>query len=140
MVGICFYFEDSDTDVWSGKNLDAWNYAAKCAGDIDTFLVINQTDQTLTTPDANLTFRVEPTLPELSGRVTYLVCPWDNTPTKMPLWNFDHATDWYVFGPAKGWSSIESGVYIPQSGRGACHSVHIATVVMMHRYGVRSWQ
>lgn len=53
-VGVCFYFEDNDVDVWSGRSidLDAWNYAIKAAGDIKDVVIINRTNENLRTLDA----------------------------------------------------------------------------------------
>lgn len=145
MPGIVLYFEENDTDVYSGRaiDLDAWNYAIKTVGDIDTMIVVNKTDQKLLTPDAMLDFRVVSELPPLEGRLVHVVCPWDNCAEKIPLWDFDHAVDWYLFGPGTGWTDKipnAKGVYVPQDGIAACHSVHIATAVMLHRYGVTQWQ
>ena len=133
MAGICFYYEDVDVDVWSGKDLDAWNYACKVAGDITKMIVVNGTDQIVVSPDSELDFEVVEELPEL-GKAAYIVCPWESP--SLSLWDFEHDVDWYVFGPASGWNAPleESRVSIPQSGRGAVHSAHIATVVMFHRY------
>ena len=137
MTGLVFYYQDSDVDVWSGKNLDAWNYAASAAGDIDSMIVINETDQVLNTPNSSLSFQVVEEMPSLEGHVTQVVCPWEIVP-KTSMGNFDHDTDWYLFGPAQGWGNPrpEAQVYltIPQSGMGACHSVHVATAVMYDRY------
>lgn len=141
MAGICFFYEDSDVDVWSGKNLDAWNYAVKAAGDVDSMIVVNRTSQIITTPEGSLKFQVVSELPMLENAI-YLACPWENKTNQISLWDYDHSADWYVFGPAKGWKSMQlpphQSVYIPQAGRGALHAVHIASVVMMHRYGVLS--
>ena len=143
MVGVCFYFEDNDVDVWSGRriDLDAWNYAAKAAGDIDKMIVINKTLSKLTTPDGELDFSVVEELPELEGRIAYICCPWNKMKLATPLWDFDHNVDWYVFGPAGGWHhEVDIGVYIPQAGIGALHSTHVASTVMFHRYRTLSWQ
>lgn len=139
MAGLCFFFEAEDVDVWSGKNLDAWNYAAKAAGDIDRMLVINRTDQTLLSPDADLaSFEVVAELPALE-RAVYLIGPREDNSEAINLWKFNHDIDWYVFGPAMGWTKpMVPGVYVPQNGVGALHSVHIASVVMLHRYFVRN--
>jgi hypothetical protein len=137
MAGLCFYFEDADVDVWSGKNLDAWNYAAKAAGDIDRMIVINRTDQLISPPDADLTqFEVLSELPSLE-RAVYLVGPSQAGLDAASLWSFDHDVDWYVFGPASGWEPGHPRLHVPQAGIGALHAVHIASVVMLHRYHVR---
>lgn len=143
MVGICFYFEDNDTDVWSGRriDLDAWNYAAKAAGDIDEMIVINRTNNTLTTPDGNMAFQVVDEPPTLSGHIAHICCPWDKMREAVPLWKFDHKVDWYVFGPANGWQhEVDVGVYVPQAGQAALHSTHVASTVMFHRYRTLTWQ
>jgi len=139
MAGICFFYEDSDVDVWSGHNLDAWNYAIKASGGINKIIVVNKTDQVLNTPDGNLDFQVVSELPILEDAI-YLVCPWEANESSISLWDYDHSADWYIFGPARGWVSEPrekaQTIHIPQSGIGALHSVHIASVVMMHRYKV----
>ena len=144
MVGIVFYFENPDVDVWSGKNLDAWNYACKVAGDVTDMIVVNKTLADIKTPDAELNFQVVSELPELTGNVCYLACPWNIISKLAPLQECNHqTTDWYVFGPADGWGAdqLETGYFLPQAGHGACHSVHIATAVMFHRYqDSLSWQ
>lgn len=138
MAGIAFYFEDNDTDVYSGRrvDLDAWNYASKVAGDIDRAVVVNLTDQDLRSFDRSMDIEIVSELPDLPGRVTRLVPPWRGDHTTINLWRFDHMTDWYVFGPADGFEAAGPHVTIPQAGTGAMHSVHAATVVMAHRYGV----
>jgi len=134
MAGICFFFESSDVDVWSGKNLDAWNYAMKCAGDIDKMIVINRTPQHVQSPDTDVQCTVVNELPILSNAV-YFVGPNEQTETTISLWQFDHNVEWYCFGPAGGWKMINCRtVTIPQAGRGALHAVHVASVVMFHRY------
>jgi len=139
MAGICFYFEDNDTDVWSGRSFDfdAWRYAIGTAGDINKAIVINKTENNLPTPKGVTKWSIHKEMPDLDGKVTYMQTPWKDKDSQS-LWDFDHKTDWYVFGPANGWNQkFPNSVSIPQSNvNGACHSVHIATVVMMHRYHV----
>ena len=135
MAGLCFYFEAEDIDVWSGKNLDAWNYAAKAAGDIDKLIVINRTDQKLVSPDAAMEFRVVDKLPELQNAV-YCVGPQEKSLGWISLWDFDHDVDWYCFGPAQGWNPPDPQLHIPVPI--GFHSVHAATVIMAHRAYIRS--
>lgn len=138
MAGICFYFEENDVDVWSGRDIDfdAWNYAIKAAGDITDVIVINKTTKELQTLDASLNFSVVQELPQLTGNIATICCPW-NTDNGVSLWEFDHTgVDWYLFGPAAGWNpNVNGGVYVPQNGYGALHSTHIASIVLLHRYG-----
>jgi hypothetical protein len=146
MVGVVFFFEENDVDVYSGRriHLDAWNYAIKAAGDITDMIVINRTDKNISSPDSELNFKVVSEMPDLDGVIVHLVCPWDKIENNsVALWDFDHEADWYVFGPASGWNAediIKVGVHIPQSNMGALHAVHVASIVMMHRYKVISWQ
>ena len=63
----------------------------------------------------------------------YLICPWEAGNHVSIAGNL-HTADWYVFGPAAGFGGSRDGVFIPQAGQGAVHSVHAATVVMFHRY------
>lgn len=147
MAGICFFFESYDIDVWSGRriDLDAWNYACKAAGDIDRIVVVNRTASKISTPDRRINFEcIQPSmtgdpiqdLPKFEGKVAYVCCPWDTANEMVSLWEFDHDVDWYVFGPASGWrGKIEGlGLYIPQAGQAATHSVHVASTILMHRY------
>ena len=138
MAGICFYFEDSDVDMWSGKDFDAWNYACKVAGDIDKAFVINRTSQTLQSFDQTMDFRAFDNLTEaqeaMTGTLCFVGCPWDVGIYK-PINEFEHAAiDWYIFGPASGWKEPHYGLCLPQAGGGAVHSVHAATAVMFYRY------
>lgn len=143
MPGVIFFFEENDRDVWSGRriDLDAWNYACKIPGDINAAYVVNLTSQTLSTLDADMDFQVfndlEAALIAAQGEKTYLTCPWDvGTQTNLGL--FDHNTDWYIFGPAAGWSDPVDGYYLPQQGLGAVHAVHAATATMFHRCWVKN--
>lgn len=138
MAGICFYFEDADVDVWSGKDFDAWNYACKVAGDIDSAFVVNATDQVLQAFDTSMDFRTFDSLADaeqsMSGVKSFVGCPWDQG-NYTPLYQCDHSLiDWYIFGPAAGWSETHDGICIPQAGLGAVHSVHAATAIMFQRY------
>ncbi len=138
--GIVFFFEENDIDVWSGRriDLDAWNYAIKVGGNIDKVIVINKTQETLQTFDADVDFQVVTEIPVLNGSVAQIVCPWEDTPViKQSLWDFNHDVDWYFYGPAHGWqNNYFANIFltIPQNGMGACHSIHINTVIMFDRY------
>ena len=140
MAGIVFHFEEYDRDVYSGRRIDfdAWRYAAKAAGDIDKMIVVDKTGLQFGHPGGEIEFSVVNELPELEGKVAYMVCPWNNVKSKTSLWDFDHNVDWYVFGPASGWGEMDEGIYIPQASEVASHAIHIANVVLMHRYKVRS--
>ena len=139
MAGICFYFEEYDKDVWSDKNFDAWNYACNIAGDIDSLIVINETDEKLMTPNASLEFSVVNTLEEakdlMQGEIVHVVCPWDDC-NKITVEDYKHTADWYIFGSANGWKGIDisNGITLRQAGQCAVHSVHACTVVMFNRY------
>lgn len=145
MAGIVFFFEENDIDIFSGRRLDlaAWNYAIKAAGDVDKVIIINKTAQKISSFDSSLKlFEVVSDMPVLDGIITHVVCPWDDCDNKIGLWNFDHNTDWYVFGPGAGWrkyGGLKNGITVPMAGRGALHAVHIASTVMLHRFGVNSW-
>lgn len=136
MAGICFYFESSDIDVWSGKNLDAWLYACNIAGDIDQMIVINKTDQEIKTPSQALDFSVVKELPVLKNAI-YLTPPSRGGKS---LWDYAHDADWYVFGPADGWAEAQGPqIHIPHSGNIHIHAVHVATTVMFDRYRRLQW-
>jgi hypothetical protein len=138
-AGIVFYFEENDRDVYSGRrvDLDAWNYACKIAGDIDRAIIINRTDEPLQPFDMGMDIQVTDQIPEpLHGSVVSLVTPWNAREDAQSLWSFNHEVDWYIFGPADGHSPGGAQLCIPQAGVGAMHSVHVAGVVMAHRYGV----
>lgn len=138
-AGVVFFFEENDLDVWSGRpiDLDAWRYCIKAAGDIDQVIIVNKTNEKLHFDDA-MNVKIVSELPELPGQVLYVICPWDKTTEKEPIWTLDHfGIDWYVFGPANGWSGkeIKRGVFIPVPNGLSFHSVHAATVIMTHRRG-----
>ena len=140
MAGICFYFEDNDIDIWSGRSidLDAWNYSIKLTPDIDKVVIINKTTQSLQPFDISIDTVITDNMPVLSGSLTQIVCPWEVTPSPITdLWDFNHQTDWYLFGKATGWGDeyfSNSYVTIPQNGMSACHAVHVNTTIMAHRY------
>lgn len=137
MVGIVFFFEDNDIDVWSGRRIDfdVWNNAVKTTADVRQAIIINKTSADLQSWDADMEIIITTDFPTLSGRVAHLICPWNNADTKISLWDFDHQVDWYVFGPAAGWhEQIQLGITIPQYGTCALHSLHVASIVMMHRF------
>lgn len=137
MAGVCFYFEDNDRDVYSGRriDLDAWNYAIKAAGDVDQACVVNRAVADLSSPDPERIVFDEVGEDFDPANSIKLVTPWQAAPGSVSLWDFDHDVEWYLFGPAAGWTG-ESGLYIPQAGQAALHSIHIASVVLMHRYHV----
>ena len=144
MTGVCFFFENEDIDVWSGKNLDAWHYAIYAAKDINEILVINRTEQILQNPNQDkYIFNTTKEIPELNGNIVGITVPWrQEILNSFSLWNFNHQNiDWYCFGSAAGeLPKYNIEVFIPQNGKGALHSVHIASAVMLHRYGVLNWQ
>jgi len=145
MAGIIFYFEENDIDVFSGRELDlsAWNYAIKTSGDITKVIIINKTNQVISSFDYGLEqFTLVPSEKDLNipeeDVVVQVACPWNPTNNeKVSIWDFNHDVDWYYFGPANGWSNLEESnkvVYIPQNGQGAMHAIHIVSAVMLHRY------
>ena len=149
MAGVIFYFEENDIDVFSGRELDisAWNYAIKTAGDITKVIIINKTNQVISSFDSDLVqFTVISSEDDLNipseDVVVQIACPWNQTQNeRVSLWNFDHNVDWYYFGPANGWINLEDSdkvVYVPQNGQGAMHAIHIVSAVMLHRYKVKS--
>jgi len=144
MAGVAFFFEEFDTDVYSGRLgfLDAWNYAFLAAGDITDVVIINRTALVPILP-LNYNIRIVSSEEEFlalaaGDKVTYIGAPNEFEEAES-LWNFDHKTDWYFFGHASG-HRTQTGVTIPTAGKAAFHSVHAATVVMTHRYEVMKWQ
>lgn len=140
MVGLCFFFEPNDVDVWSGReiDLDAWNYAAKAAGDIDRVIVINRSGAKLRF-DSDISFETTEAFPQLEGRIAFFHAPSETSSSGISLWTFDHAVDWYAFGPAAGWTrktGIE--VFVPTANGIPFHAIHAASIVMAHRYRVVS--
>lgn len=142
MVGICFYFEEYGKDVWSGtrENLYVWHYAIKAAGDVDRVAMINLTPQSWSF-DKAVEFKMYPSLAEWEvehqdERLTYVGAPNEFVEPPTPLWEFDHQTDWYVFGPCHGHNPLKSGITIPMPTGNAFHAVHAANTVLTHRYHV----
>lgn len=139
MAGLVFHFEPNDRDVFSGRaqDIDAWIYAAKMSGDITKMIMVNSAGPKPTGLDMHFEWSIVSEIPPLVGNVTYMVMPSEQS---LPLWGYDHETDWYVFGPASGWhigGHDQVGVYVPQANPNiALHAVHIAPIVMAHRYKV----
>lgn len=146
MPGVLFFFEENDIDIFSGRKIDlsAWNYAIKSVGDIDNVIVVNRTSRPLSTIDSSINFQTVDSFPSLVGTKTFIICPHDQAKVKSNLWDFDHKTDWYIFGPAAGWKKekveIENGIFVPTALDDGLHALHIATTVMLHRFKVISWQ
>lgn len=144
MVGVAFFFEEYDTDVYSGRQecLDAWNYAFLAAGDITDVVIVNRTDLT---PILPLNYKIQ----IVSSEEEFLAIAAEDRITRIgaynefekteSLWDFDHDTDWYFFGRAHGHKAY-AGVTIPTARNTVFHSVHAATVVMVHRHEVTKWQ
>ena len=147
MAGIVFYFEPKMIDVAGGtlECLRFWNNAIVAGGGITDVIIINKTDMDLTFNKA-FNLQVVRECPKLGGHVTKLVCPWNKTSKpQIPLWDFDHKTDWYAIGPANGWANMfnlemkpdaDTYVNIPMPKHNALHSLHAAGILMSHRYGV----
>ena len=145
MTGFCFYFEDNNVDVYSGRLLDfdMWNLALKTTGDLTKIALVNESGVMITNPDEERFTFTTPGRLFRPANAAVLVTPWEaDRRTAVELWDFNHLVDWYLFGPAQGWAGdIPPGqqIYIPQANldqRAALHSVHIATVVAMHRFHV----
>jgi len=141
MASVCFFYEENDVDVFSGRQdlLDAWNYALLMAGDIDHVVIINLTDERL---NFNQSFKVDivesvENFHEISdGQKVVLVGAENEFSNPVSLWDYDHKDDWYFFGSASGHQLSESGISIPSENEMALHSVHAATVIFSHRYKV----
>lgn len=138
MAGLCFHIEADEID------LAPWRHAALVAGDIDTLAIINRTAKPIAHPNddgmglcqyANL----GQFLDDHRGRsMAYLCAPCEPVRARLPLWQFDHDTDWYVFGPAAGWRrEIDTAITAPQSGRTALPAMQVASTVLLHRYWVK---
>jgi hypothetical protein len=142
MPGVIFYHEPNHVDVFSGmrETLNAWNYAIAMAGDIDKAIIVNRTGHPITF-NAAIDYTVVEEPPDIPANSVWLTTPWENHDA-IPLWDFSHSCEWYMFGPASGWNGSHGDdcVTIPQSGTGALHAVHIASIVMAHRYGTLKWQ
>lgn len=141
--GIVFFFEENDIDVWSGRNidLDAWNYNCKIGG-IKKVIIINKTSLNIPKFDIDMDIQIVDKIPALSGHVTQLVLPHENIKNNISLWEYNHDTDWYVFGPASGWNSdyfADSFVFIPQNGEATHHSIFIGATLMFHRFNVLNY-
>ncbi len=138
MAKVCFHFEPNIVDVYSGRleDLDAWRYAMRIPGDITEVIVVDSSNVLLGEFDGNFEWTITDTIPTLDGNVTFMVTP-NERDDSITLWDFDHNTDWYVFGPTYGWHGKYQGVTIPQSNPLiSLHPVHMISTVMFHRYHV----
>jgi len=148
MAGICFYYENSNIDICSGKDLFAWDYNCRAAEDIDKMIVINLANSVPENPGETTgrtyDFKVVQSLEQAEllmkgDRITQVVCPWNFDQQVTELWDYDHETDWYVFGPAQGWRGYDmytNKISIPVSEESPMFSVHSATVILTHRYKI----
>jgi len=143
MAKVCIYYQPYDIDTFSGnpERLYAWSYAFQSVGDITDLKIIDSVGISYPTGiSSSIKTEVIKDFPDFGNEtVTQLVCPWNQPPKEsISLWNFDHDTDWYFFGPASGWKEEEyigdNYVHIPTHGNTEFHSLHVGTVVMTHRY------
>ncbi len=140
MVGVCFFYEDQDTDVFSGRPemLHAWNYALKSAGDVTRVAIINLTAKR-TTFNKAFDYRVYEDIKEFyataDGSIMHVGAA-NEFDKSISLWNYKHDDDWLVFGPAHGHPKLPYGLTIPAANNSVFHAVHAATVIMTHRYEV----
>lgn len=141
MAGIVFYFEENDIDVWSGRkiDLDAWNYNCKI-GLIDKAIIINKTNIKINSFDLSMNINIVSEIPELLGHKTQLITPNESIKYNLKtesIWDFNHETDWYLFGPANGWGGnhfADCFINIPQNNLCYHHSVFVASTIMYDRY------
>ena len=109
MAGILFWYQEYDTDVFSGRpiDLDAWRYAIK-AGGIDTVKCINETEDEICIGDADMDFEIvgnnfndfENWLNNHSN-VALFDTEWTCPEGAIPLSDLNHSEiEWYVFGSA----------------------------------------
>ena len=93
MSGLCFYFEENDIDVWSGRaiDLDAWFTTAHIWG-FDELAVINTTDRKMPTHREGLSEYRDWTsfLLKSAGEKIIVDVPGSHV---MSLWNYDHALE-----------------------------------------------
>lgn len=140
MAGILFYFQDYDTDVFSGTrdDLDAWRYAVK-AGGIDKIRCINESDLDVSLGFTDMDFKVvDEDWIKSQSNVVVFDTEWTCPNSAIPLSRLDHSkVEWYVFGSADlGAPEVDGAqyVYLPQYGKGALHSLHIASAVLLRRW------
>lgn len=117
-------------------------------GDIDEMIVINMTDFAPANPAEVIGrglgngFTVVQSLEQAQAvigedRVTQAVCPWNFGRQATDLRDYQHETDWYVFGPAIGWGGHDMGsdkITIPVPDDTPMFSVQAAAVIFSHRY------
>lgn len=149
MAGLVFWFQDFDKDVFSSRptiDLDAWRYGGK-VGNITKYRCLNETDTSLN--GGTLDFQIIGSTPQdfqtwMSENATENTLIFDTQWTcpegAVSLDSISHANvDWYVYGSANGFTDTGTNfpgqfVYLPQSGQGACHAVHVNTAVMFDRW------
>lgn len=152
MSGIVFYFQENDKDVFSGRkvDLDAWRYAMK-AGGINEAKIINETELSLSLGgDMNY---------EIIGRSDQDLVKWvnnnkhnNNIVALSPEWECPYDSksiyelnnnildiNWFLIGGANGLPKLDiEYVYFPQNGQGAMHSVHVASVLNIYLWKIKS--
>ncbi len=140
MVGVCFYYEDPDVEVFSGRPemLHAWNHALLAAGDVTRVAIINLLGKHVTFNkafDCTVYNTIDEFYENADGTLMHVGAA-NEFDVPMSLWNYTHTDDWLVFGPAHGHPKSAAGLTIPTHNDTVFHAVHAATVVMCHRFEV----
>ena len=155
MAGIVFWFENSDRDKFSGRqvDLDAWRYAIG-AGCISETVCFNKSDynpvlnagySTFKIIDGDRTKFTEWVVEHKDQNLLFIETEWSCPSNAINLGSVNHATiDWYIFGPSNGipteCQEFGQWCYLPVKDRFALHPVHIASCVLTRRYEELLWR
>lgn len=158
-IGLCFHFETTDRDLWSGRKIDLDAWQTMCvAFDVKKVVCIDlagwaHIDWPQGGPDLKIVKSLEE-FEEYAGedsleRRIYVETPWtvpkENSPPITPYRSINLTTDdiyWLIIGPSAGIkpSSNRKHYYtVPQeggkNGKGpSLYPVHMASVPLSHFY------
>ena len=136
---LAFFFEDSDKDIYSGRliDLDAYRYACKAFG-VNHMAVINLSTEEISMNDDGILLEQYSSFEEFKNshkdsKMLLTEVPWA-CPAGAYILNKELPEfDWIVIGPSTGWIPHPQDVewlLVPQNGKGALHSQHIATLIL----------
>lgn len=140
MVGICFYLDAEERD---GSALEAWRAIAPLAGDIDTVAVIHHSMEPIHDPEDPIGLCLYANMNQFlddhgDRSMVHVDTSVARTKGSVPLWQFHHDIDWYLFGlDGEAGPEVGSTVSMPKAGQASLPLAQLASTVLLHRHWVR---
>lgn len=140
MAGICFCIDPEDCNE---IDLDGWQGAARFAGDIDTLAIIGRGSEVSPTLDDTMGLCVYANMNQFlddhqDRSMVHVDTSVGRNKGSVPLWQYHHEIDWYLFGRNGGADpEVASVISIPQPNQAKLPVTLIASTVLLHRSWVR---